>query len=94
MHKVYKAISVQCRNQSYFEAGIPVWYPKLRPPKSQKCKNNSSKYRQITVSAQVPQYDLSVLRYSECKIAKIFRGFVPGSHWGGLTAPCIVNKQI
>ena len=23
--------------------------------------------------------------YSECKIAKIFRGFVPVPHWGGLT---------
>ena len=25
--------------QSYFEAGIPDWDPKLRPPNSQKCNN-------------------------------------------------------
>ena len=28
---------IQCRIQSYFEAGIPVWDPKLKPPNSQKC---------------------------------------------------------
>lgn len=27
----------QCRIQSYFEAGILVWNPKLRPPNCQKC---------------------------------------------------------
>ena len=27
----------QCHIQSYFEAGIPVWDPKLRPPNSHKC---------------------------------------------------------
>ena len=31
MYKVYKAIAIQCRIQSYFEAGIPVWDPKLKP---------------------------------------------------------------
>ena len=30
---------LQCRIQSYFEAGILVWDPKLRPPNFQKCKN-------------------------------------------------------
>ena len=28
-----------CNIQSYFEAGISVWYPKMRPPNSRKCKN-------------------------------------------------------
>ena len=27
----------QCCIQSYFDAGIPVWDPKLRPPNSLKC---------------------------------------------------------
>ena len=26
----------QCRIQSYFEAGLPVWDPKLKPPNAQK----------------------------------------------------------
>ena len=30
--------------------------------------------------------DSHVLSYSECKIAKMFRGFAPGPHWGGLIA--------
>ena len=34
----------------------------------------------MSLHALVPQCSLSVLSYSECKIAKIF-------HWGGLTAP-------
>ena len=37
--------------------------------------------------ALVPQCALSVLSYSECKIAKIFRGFAPRAQWGELTAP-------
>ena len=41
----------------------------------------------MTVHALVPQCALSVLSYSECKIAKIIRGFAPGPHWRGLTAP-------
>ena len=28
---------LQCRIQSYFEAGIPVWDPTLKPPNAQKC---------------------------------------------------------
>ena len=35
----YKGILNQCHIQSYFEAGIPVWEPKLRPTNSQKCKD-------------------------------------------------------
>ena len=35
----YKGILNQCRIQSYFEAGILVWEPKLRSTNSQKCKN-------------------------------------------------------
>ena len=27
------------------------------------------------------------LSYSDCKIAKIFQGLIPGPRWGGLTAP-------
>ena len=27
----------QCCIQSYFEASIPVWDPKLKPPNAQKC---------------------------------------------------------
>ena len=41
----------------------------------------------MTVHALVLQCALSVLSYSECKIAQIFQGFTSGSHWGGLTAP-------
>ena len=41
----------------------------------------------MTVHALDPQCALSVLSYSECKIAKIFWGFAPRPHWGGLTAP-------
>ena len=32
-----------------------------------------------------PLFD--ALNYSDCKIAKIFQGLIPGPHWGGLTAP-------
>ena len=32
-------------------------------------------------------HESDVLSYSECKIAKIFRVFAPGPHWGSLTAP-------
>ena len=39
----------------------------------------------MTVNALVPQCSVSVLSYSECKIAKIFWGFAPGPHWGGFT---------
>ena len=31
-------------------------------------------------------YESHVLSYSEYKIAKIFRGFAPRPHWGGLSA--------
>ena len=41
----------------------------------------------MTVHALVSQCALSVLSCLECKIAKIFWGFAPGSHWGGLAAP-------
>ena len=40
----------------------------------------------MTVHALVSQCALSVWSYSECKITKIFWGFAPGLHWGGLTA--------
>ena len=32
-------------------------------------------------------HENNVLSTTECQIAKIFRGFAPGPHWGGLTAP-------
>ena len=41
----------------------------------------------MTVHALVPRYALSVLCYSECKTAKVFRGFTPGPQWGKLTVP-------
>ena len=86
MYKVYKAIDVQCHIQSYFETGIPVWDPKLRSQTLENVRINSSKYRQMILHAQVPQCDLSVLSYSECKITIFLRGFAPGAYWGGLTA--------
>ena len=49
-------------------------------------KINSSKKRQITIHALVPQCALFVLSYSECKIAKIFKGFTPEPHRGRLPA--------
>ena len=50
-------------------------------------KINSARYRRMTIHALVPQCALFVLSYSECKIVKIFQGFIPGPQWGGLTAP-------
>ena len=41
----------------------------------------------MTVHALVPRYALSGLCYSECKTAKVFRGFTPGPQWGKLTVP-------
>ena len=41
----------------------------------------------MAIHALAPQCALSVLSYSEYKIAKMFQGFSPGYHWGGLTAP-------
>ena len=41
----------------------------------------------MTIHALVPQCALSVLSYSEYKIAKIFWDFTPGPHWGGLQHP-------
>ena len=41
----------------------------------------------MTFHALFPQCALSVLSYSECKIAKIFRGWAPKPQWGELTAP-------
>ena len=49
-------------------------------------KINSFENIQMTVYALVPQCALSVLSYSECKIAKIFWGFIPGPYRGELTA--------
>ena len=43
----------------------------------------------MTVHALVLQRALSILSYSECKITKIFRGFAPGPHSEGLTAPSV-----
>ena len=48
---------------------------------------NLAKNRQMVIHALAPQCDLSVLSYSKYKIAKMFQGFSPGYHWGGLTAP-------
>ena len=39
----------------------------------------------MTVHALVPRCALSVLSYSEWKIAKIFLGFATVPHWGGVT---------
>ena len=41
----------------------------------------------MTVHTLVPRYALSGLCYSECKTAKVFRGFTPGPQWGKLTVP-------
>ena len=41
----------------------------------------------MMVHALVPRYALSGLCYSECKTAKVFRGFTPGPQWGKLTVP-------
>ena len=43
----------------------------------------------MTVHALVLQRALSILSYSECKITKIFRGFAPGPHSEGFTAPSV-----
>ena len=51
---------------------------RTQTPNLSKVQNdNSSKNRQMTFHALVPQCALSVLSYSECKIAKIFQGFSP-----------------
>ena len=50
-------------------------------------KINSSKNRQMAVHLLVPGCALSVLSYSKYKIAKVFRGFAPVLHRGGLTEP-------
>ena len=61
----------------------PVYWfgiPNSDPQNLKSVKINLSKNRQMTVHGLVPQCTLSVLSYSECKIAKIFQGFAPGSH--------------
>ena len=37
IQNIVEALDTQCHIQSYFEAGIPVWDPKLKPPNTQKC---------------------------------------------------------
>ena len=61
----------------------PVYWfgiPNSDPQNLKSVKINLSKNRQMTVHGLVPQCALSVLSFSECKIAKIFQGFAPGSH--------------
>ena len=61
-HWISSNFKAQCCTQSYFEAGMPVWDPKLRPPDSLKSiKINSSKNRQMTGYALVPRCALSSL---------------------------------
>lgn len=45
----------------------------------------------MTVHGLVPQCALSVLSFSECKIAKIFQGFTPEPLWGRYTAPSSIS---
>ena len=69
---------------------LVYWFgiPNSGPKTLKSLKINSSKNRQMTIHPLVPpQGALSVLSYSECKIAKMFGGFVPGPHRRGLTVP-------
>ena len=68
----------------------PLYWPGIPnsdPQSLKSVKIYSSKSRQLTVHALVPQCALSVLSYSECKISKAFRDFFPSLHWVGLTVP-------
>ena len=49
MWKLFLHLMVEKWNQSYSEASIPVWDPKLRPQNLKSAKINSSKNRQMTV---------------------------------------------
>ena len=85
----WKLLAVCCI-QSYCEASILVWCPKLRPQAVKWVKINSSKNKQMTIHVLhvlVPQCVLSVLSYLECKISKVFQDFAHRPHWRGLTAP-------
>lgn len=58
-------------------------------------KINSSKNRQRTIYALVPQHAeprqwCFELKYSESKITKIFWGFTAGPHWGGVRSCTMV----
>ena len=75
---IKQLITLQCHIQSYFEAGILVWDSKLRPPN---VLISGVSFRHCSLSQSC---ESNVLNYSECKIAKIFQGFVPGPHWGGI----------
>ena len=76
-----KTWTSQCHIQSYFEAGIPVQDPKFRPPN---VLVSGTSFHHCSLSQS---YESDVLSYSECEIAKIFQGFAPGPHWGGITPP-------
>ena len=59
------------------------WIPKSDPKTLKSVKINSSKNNEMNVHAclmNVSQSALSVLSYSECKIAKTSRDFAPGPH--------------
>ena len=64
----------QCCIQSYFEASIPVWDPKLKPPKAQVLISGIS-FRQCSL---LQSQESNVLIYPEHKIAKNFQSFAPG----------------
>ena len=69
---------MQYHIQSYFEAGMPVWYAKLRP----------SKNRQIITVLLSQSHKSEVLSYSErMQNSLTFCGFAAVLHGGGLTAP-------
>ena len=81
-----RILPCQCYIQSYFEAGMPVWYPKLRfplpsPPHPSKKKN----WQIITVRCHRATRAMFGAIQKECKITKTFCGFAPGLHSGGLT---------
>ena len=63
----------QCRIQSYFEASMPVWYPKLKPPNAQVLISGIS-FRQCSL---LQSQESDVLIYSEHKIAKNFCPWTP-----------------
>ena len=64
MFNVLKAIDIQCRIQSYFKAGIPVWDPNSDFKTLKNVKTNLSKNRQMTVHTQVPLFRAMLVFYA------------------------------
>ena len=76
-------MSSQCHIQSYFEACMPVWDPKLRPPNPQMLISGVSFHHRLLS----PSHESDVLSLFRMQNSQNFWGFVPGPHWGGLTVP-------